>query len=758
MSDPAPYFVHPTPTNMPAFFVQPYTAGSNPNPGLYPNQMYMDTTSHPSDLTVHADYTTRLVDDAVKMDSVFPIGSTTSGYSKTSMMSPTGNEFLKIGSFGDGGGHAFGYASCQWLRACTSSEMVGSPCSQVLSGVFYQGYCFKSDTGSLECGRLAALDDEYGEKPIIFDNYNGVVAPAGRVRANTAANPWPVIEATPGSGTRVNSTGLLGVAKYRCPMGSPAKTLGTFVSKRPLIAGCMITSDPNFDVVADVHVPAYCATPADFKVGCLLPAASNFDPSAKQSGPCKFKSSGCTDPTAVNYNSFASDDDGSCIAKVVGCTVNEQTYTSLGQPAESDTPTYKSLEAAVNVRWAGVRKEDSVRAGDNTVWYTSKAVTNYDPNANVLGSCTVAIEGCMNSNAANYNPHATTNTGTWCVPVLKGCMLPAWNGAGPSWTGSGKEGLAITFQIEATVHDKASCVNNVAHYGCADSNAMNYDPATTAPSDAYPCYYFKEGCLNPRARNYGCTDFGTQPCSLDVIATRVTAHNPLKCSWVGGLEAGAPNPPMPPPPALPVNGGFVRKQTDVAEVKVSLAGTPESLTTTIAPNGKSIAENVVDSVAAKLAPDKECKDIAGDACNGVGADCITVRAFDSPTCTTRRKLSFSAPNGRQLQAADTTQMKVSIRSDNANDAADLVSSIQSVDLSAESIEQAIFENAGITVEVTSAAEASAVTIETFVPEGDDDNVGVIIGVIIGVLFGLGLLFGAYKMYMKKKGATTVVPA
>lgn len=56
--------------------------------------------------------------------------------------------------------------------------------------------------------------------------------------------------------------------------------------------------------------------------GCTNSNAINYNSSAnKDDGSCIIKVSGCTDSNAINYNGSANTDDhGSCIAKVLGCT------------------------------------------------------------------------------------------------------------------------------------------------------------------------------------------------------------------------------------------------------------------------------------------------------------------------------------------------------------------------------------------------------------------------------------------------------
>ena len=68
------------------------------------------------------------------------------------------------------------------------------------------------------------------------------------------------------------------------------------------------------------------------------PDAANYDPTAKQSGKCEFRTRGCTSPTALNYNKEASIDDASCIEPVYGCTVAPDTYHEV----DPNTPEWKS--------------------------------------------------------------------------------------------------------------------------------------------------------------------------------------------------------------------------------------------------------------------------------------------------------------------------------------------------------------------------------------------------------------------------------
>jgi len=89
---------------------------------------------------------------------------------------------------------------------------------------------------------------------------------------------------------------------------------------------------------------------------------------------------GCMDPTALNYDPNATQDDGSCLFNppdIYGCT--------------------------------------------------DRNATNFDPGATIDdGSCvyTAVIEGCMDPSATNYNPAATIDDGSCIIPTY-GCTDPA---------------------------------------------------------------------------------------------------------------------------------------------------------------------------------------------------------------------------------------------------------------------------------------------------------------------------------------------
>jgi Prealbumin-like fold domain len=163
---------------------------------------------------------------------------------------------------------------------------------------------------------------------------------------------------------------------------------------------------------------------------------------------------GCTDPTANNYNSAATQNDGSCTYDVLGCT----------------DPTADNYNPAANV-------------DDNSCTYpvsgcTDSDATNYNPDATVDdGSCTYLpdpILGCTDPTANNYNSAANQNDGSCTYDVL-GCTDITANNFNP-----------------AANKDDGSCTYDPAPIlGCTDPTAENYNPAATV--DDQSCRYDNGG-------------------------------------------------------------------------------------------------------------------------------------------------------------------------------------------------------------------------------------------------------------------------
>ena len=163
----------------------------------------------------------------------------------------------------------------------------------------------------------------------------------------------------------------------------------------------------------------------ELEQGCADSTADNYNPQAlSNSSACIY--SGCMDNTSGNYNPQANQDDGSCI------------------PAEA-CPYPEYLE------------------------YDSTAASF---NANLCN--TIAVYGCMDFLALNYNPAANVNEG--CEHIY-GCI----------------NGMADNYSSDIT-SDDGTCIIS----GCMDESSGNYD--SFANTDDGNCLI--GGCVNVTAENY----------------------------------------------------------------------------------------------------------------------------------------------------------------------------------------------------------------------------------------------------------------
>lgn len=761
-------------TGSAAFFDEAWAGGSRYNRPVgesgevansISNGQYATNGPHPTDIIVAQ---TNLGDIPVYKDQVTLITTSATtpttlasvGYAKVPETNIHAKEWSSLSSrsarsyFADGGGHLFGYATCHWLAHCSAGQFVGSACTATLSNVNYKGWCFQSNTGSLECGRLSAMDNEYGEKPIVFDTKespNTLPSVAGVV---------PISSVLPQSYEQYQT-------RLRCPTGSPATSLGSFVSKRPLSCGCMLPGDTFYDLLAEIHVPAYCAAPAAYKAGCMLPGALNFDPEAKQTAECRFATKGCTSNTALNYNSYATMDDAAnpCIEKVSGCTITEASYHQVN----SGTPSYKSLTFGSAATGSGGAKAKNIRMGQvPESLYNGPVVKKQDVGANYLEGCVVAIEGCMDSTKRNYDPMATVNTFTWCIDSVPGCMMPDATAlksgnkpdgtpiyANPSATSkfsfisgpSGKiDGPSGTWITSATLNVPSMCKRG--RFGCGESgravsipgfgvvSALNYDPWVTSTTS---CYFAKTGCLNPNAVNFGCTSKTfTAPCYSTADPTpeniRVTRHAKVACRW----SNNPPPPAGPPPPLFPSS---IYNSIPKASVELVFSGTIAG--------------------ARLLEPDFFT---AFRSLSGLPEDKVCEAAYSTPAAR-RRMLGADAPFARILSESEPGAVSVVISAEFGSAAeAEAASNSAKAALgdSAESAMAALQTAGGLTLVLLDAPVTGSFiqqVIRSDLPPGALDPVDVpaIVGGVIGGIIAV-LVLAAVAWTLKKKQGKPVFPA
>jgi hypothetical protein len=179
--------------------------------------------------------------------------------------------------------------------------------------------------------------------------------------------------------------------------------------------------------------------------------------------------SGCTDPSAMNYVSSATANDGSC--RYAGCTDELATnYNPIANFEDGTCYTAGCMDPLADNYNPLADQED-----DSCIYYgcIDEAASNYDADANTDDGSCIYI-GCTNPNAENYNELATIDDGS-CI--ILGCT----------------DDSADNYNAEAN-EDDGSCI----YYGCTDPTAVNYD--STANTNDGSCVY--AGCTNEEASNY----------------------------------------------------------------------------------------------------------------------------------------------------------------------------------------------------------------------------------------------------------------
>ena len=292
-----------------------------------------------------------------------------------------------------------------------------------------------------------------------------------------------------------------------------------------LVAGCLLPFACNYDPNADYIIVSLC----DFSscVGCTDETACNYDANATlgSASACDYPSvpfldcdgnclndadgdgvcdeqeiPGCTDETAVNFNPFATDDNGTCIVLQGGCVLpfacNYDASADFYLPGSCDfSCLFSAAEGDCNNEMAcnyGAIDEPCVffDAQGNTCvpgGCTINGACNYDAAAAYNdGSCefaTCQVFGCNVEAACNYNADATVNDGSCdfatCFNIeTEGCTNP----------------MACNYSEEATSNDGSCEFLSCLDMGCTDENACNYDANATIndgsceiATDGYDC-------------------------------------------------------------------------------------------------------------------------------------------------------------------------------------------------------------------------------------------------------------------------------
>jgi len=700
-----PNVVSPRSTTAPAtpeLYKYPYSATTNYNlgPNAVPNGQYAQNGAHPSEYVVGSQ---KILDahggdvrqsNDLMMDSEKQIGNSSLFIHVTMDTDDT-----LIGDATQS--HHYGYATVENIGTCDwGSQKVGSICRPDAAPgdrpSYRQGLCYYSTAGTLECGRTLAIDSRWGTAPKMLSTGDG----AGVGSDSTSLwKQWNDVD------TKI----------HRVPGGTTLTHYGKTNMKRLLIAGCMIPTDPNYKYAAEIHIAEDCyGGDADYKKGCIFPGALNYAPGSVQSGWCQYKSDGCTSPTALNYNSEATDNDGSCVEPIVGCTLKTDAYMdAAGAPmvyandangVPVGTP-MKFNEDGSPSTGTPSRYVGQLTVNVGRVVYTGyKSVINAKADANVNVGCQIAIEGCMDSTAANYEPKANVNSNTWCIPIVRGCMMPDPRASGTQANGVDrlhmKDGGSGIFNPSATVHDKSMC--SVGRLGCTSTTAINYDPKASINDGT--CFERVDACLDRSALNFNCTT-REKPEACNTTARYPSPRGSVHSEYVCIYEVMSPPPPSP-------NVPWGLETQLVVNTEMGLSGSVEDYT-------PERVDALVGAFAAKF-----------------GFEESKVSAEVRPASVI---------------------MEFRVIVDDAAAASSVISTI-AAEVGSVAGASAIFADLPdeFKPKIVSVSPPVEKIIAAVTPPGPPPQapVGAIIGGVVGALVGLAILGGLYVMQSKKKGATT----
>lgn len=322
----------------------------------------------------------------------------------------------------------------------------------------------------------------------------------------------------------------------------------------------------------------------------------------------------------------------------------------------------------------------------------------------------------MDSTAVNYDEHATTNTNSWCIPALEGCMMPPVGATGPHYTPKDdrlhdKDGITISWDPTATV--PGDCENY--RLGCMEPAATNYDSYATVAGE---CVDRVKGCLNRNAKNFNCQDRQGTPCETSVAVTDHQAHLCLYDFFS----------PPPPPPAPRYPGQYNEpKALETLGGKMLFTGPADTCDDRVA-----IAQSLADALTAQ----------GDDSPLVLRADCRTA----SGGVFMEYQFGFEAANERDAAIKHLTAAEENLPL--------AVNSFLAL-LATSSSRRALAVTDGLIITDYTAVDAGIVMYvppETApAPPPAGFNAGEITGIVFGALAGAALIGGLIFVLVKKAG-------
>lgn len=264
------------------------------------------------------------------------------------------------------------------------------------------------------------------------------------------------------------------------------------------VEDCYVCNETNDGlIIVDSDGDGICDAEETVIPGCTNPAACNYDPLANEDdgsclveiencqicnetndalilidddgdGVCNANEiSGCTSPTACNYNPQATDDDGTCIEPVANCSecLDGQLvivdYDNDGICNANDD-TGCTSPTACNYNPAATTDDGSCLEPVEDC-YECQGIQLIIVDSDGDGICDAEeIEGCTSPTACNYDPEALIDDGS-CLEPVPNCLDCALGGNELIVVDTDGDGICNADEIP----------------GCTNPLACNYDPDAT---------------------------------------------------------------------------------------------------------------------------------------------------------------------------------------------------------------------------------------------------------------------------------------
>lgn len=253
----------------------------------------------------------------------------------------------------------------------------------------------------------------------------------------------------------------------------------------------------NADIIVDPYSATYWtwSSSEGLTQNCSDPWACNYNPTAECGSiyTCTYECWGCTNPEAINFNPDANIDNGTCCLIGPGCMDPEACNYDANAQCDFDVIcTYDCYgcmdEAAPNYNPEATMDDGSCCTNENYASFISNATGFFQ----------------LHSSFVTVYLHVTEPNVPYYLCIPDGCYFFSYYAFGEgstltSYTLTRNGEILLEANQIAPYSSQQLSVNPT--YGCADSDACNYDSSITC-SDPNLCNYDCYGCMDPTALNY----------------------------------------------------------------------------------------------------------------------------------------------------------------------------------------------------------------------------------------------------------------